>query len=250
MNKKVLLVDDELDVREVMAKRLKALEWDVATAENGQEGLDALKESRPDVILLDVMMPIMDGFEFFKNLKRNKDYANIPVVVLTARRLMKDTFEALGVNDFISKPVDDEELKEKLELVLAKKALVLCNDSEANEDILKVLGANGYKGFAMNNENDLLMKGKSFEFEIIVIHPAFLSSEPEVFLSRTADFLYKNPLIVIYSDASLKGTEDGSTLVIEENKTKWAKNKVNAFFDARLVDEDFSKVLQGWLKNQ
>ncbi|MDD3375670.1 MAG: response regulator [Candidatus Omnitrophica bacterium] len=247
MNRTVLLIDDEPDIREVMAKRLKALEWDVVTAENGEEGLSVLKEKKPDIILLDVMMPIMDGFEFFKNLKRNQAYANIPVVVLTARRLMKDTFEALGVTDFISKPVEVEELKEKMELALAKKALVLCNDSEANECILKALESNGYKGFATNDENDLLMKGKVKEYEIIVIHPAFLKSEPEEFLPRVKDLLYKNPFIAIFSDASLKGTEEGSTLAIEDNKARWAKNKISAFFDARLADDNFSKVLKGWL---
>lgn len=247
MNRTILVIDDEPDIREVLAKRLKSLEWNVLTAENGQEGLDVLKENKPDVILLDVMMPVMDGFEFYKNLKRDASLASIPVVVLTARRLMKETFQALGVNDFLSKPMEAEELKEKLDMVLAKKALILCNDSDASEKILKAIEAIGYKGYAMAGEDELLIKGKSAEFEIIIIHPQFLKSEPETFLNRAKGLMFENPLIAIYSDASVEGTEDGSTLAIEEVKGLWAKNKVSKFFDARLADEDFTKTLKDWI---
>ncbi|MFA6378299.1 MAG: response regulator [Candidatus Omnitrophota bacterium] len=247
MKKIVLVIDDEIDIREVLSARLKAQEYDVVTASNGQEGLAAIKTKIPDVILLDVMMPVMDGFEFFKLLKKDQKYMEIPTIVITSRRLMKDTFEALGVHEFISKPFDDQEIKSKIDFVLAKKALVLCKDSGAIDCIAKALQQSGYQACAVNSENDLLMKGKAFKCEIIVLHPAFLKQGPEEFLPRIGEMQYKNPLIIVYSDANLKGTEDGSTLAIEEAKTKWAKNKVNMFYDARLVSESFSKVLESWV---
>ncbi len=247
MKRTILVIDDEVDIREVLVARLKAQEFDVVTASNGQEGFTAMEAKKPDVILLDVMMPVMDGFEFFKILKKDPKHAEIPVIVITARRLMKDTFEALGVHDFISKPFDAQEMKSRIDFVLAKKALVLCVDSSAIDSITKALQQNGYLGSVVSNENDLLMKGKALSCDLIVLHLAFLKQGPEELLPRIGQLQCANPFIVVYSDANLKGTEDGSTLAIEEAKTKWAKNKVNAFYDARLVAEPFSKVLASWL---
>jgi len=247
MKRTVLVIDDEPDIREVLSERLKDQDCSVVTACNGQEGLAAIEVNKPDVILLDVMMPVMDGFEFFKLLKKNEKYASIPIIVITARKLMRDTFEALGVNEFVSKPFESQEIKAKIDFVLARKALILCRDSGATDCITKALQQSGYQALAVNNESDLLAKGRAFKCEVIVLHLAFLKQGPEELLPRIGEMQHKNPLIVVYSDANLKGTEDGSTLAIEEAKAKWAKHKVGAFYDARLVSDSFAKVLRSWI---
>jgi len=70
MKKKILIVDDEVQLRDMLKEELKDAGYEVDTAENGQAGLSKLKEYKPDLIILDIKMPIMDGYEFFKELKK------------------------------------------------------------------------------------------------------------------------------------------------------------------------------------
>ena len=71
-NKKILIVDDEHDVSKLLETRLKAKGYDVDLAINGKEGLDKVKTFNPDLIILDILMPVMDGFEFFKTIKKDQ----------------------------------------------------------------------------------------------------------------------------------------------------------------------------------
>ncbi|MFC1703589.1 two-component system response regulator, partial [Candidatus Omnitrophota bacterium] len=111
-----------------MAEQLKKKGYDVATAENGEEGLQRFDQEKSDLILLDVVMPGMDGFGFFKAIKKDPQKSQTPVIVLTARGGMKATFEAFEADDFITKPFDVEDLLAKIEFCLAKKALVFGDD--------------------------------------------------------------------------------------------------------------------------
>jgi len=82
----ILVVDDNPDVRLALSTLLQDEGYEVAEASDGDLGLDAARERKPDLILLDLMMPRMDGFETHKELKKDENLADIPVVVLTARR--------------------------------------------------------------------------------------------------------------------------------------------------------------------
>ncbi|MGC9502250.1 response regulator [Baaleninema sp.] len=111
MNKhrRILIVDDEQDIREVTQIVLE-LEggWEVVTASSGSEGIAAAERDRPDAILLDVMMPDMDGLETLKQLRQNPDTQSIPVLFLTAKGQGKTLpeWEALGIAAAIAKPFD------------------------------------------------------------------------------------------------------------------------------------------------
>jgi CheY-like chemotaxis protein len=83
----VLIVEDDEDLREMMAHLLTLEGFEAATAANGREALEYLQTSRPEVILLDLMMPVMDGFVFLEELQRRPGLGNVPVVVLTAKQL-------------------------------------------------------------------------------------------------------------------------------------------------------------------
>lgn len=84
-NKKILLVDDEIEVCKVIREYLEKKKFQVYEAHNGKEALEAIKKIVPDLIILDVLMPVMDGFEVLQKVKRNKSYADIPVIMLTVR---------------------------------------------------------------------------------------------------------------------------------------------------------------------
>jgi len=115
MKKKILVVDDEKDVVEVIKARLEANNYEVLTAVSGKEGLEKAKTGQPGLILLDVMMPEMDGFEVLRKLRDmrlKKEIKNIPVVMLTAKGELSSMSRAreLGSSDYFVKPFDSEEL--------------------------------------------------------------------------------------------------------------------------------------------
>jgi PAS domain S-box-containing protein len=86
----VLLVEDDQPTREMMARTLEKSEWSVSEAGNGREALDRLAQEKPRLILLDLMMPVMDGFEFLLEMRANAEWQNIPVIVLTAKDLTEE----------------------------------------------------------------------------------------------------------------------------------------------------------------
>ncbi|MDJ0705266.1 MAG: response regulator [Leptolyngbyaceae cyanobacterium MO_188.B28] len=105
--KHILIVDDEDDIREVAQLALEAIGgWRVSTANSGIDGLAKAKTEQPDAILLDVMMPDMDGIETFQHLRTNADTQHIPVIFLTAKAQATDQrrFLQIGVTGIITKP--------------------------------------------------------------------------------------------------------------------------------------------------
>jgi len=110
----VLVIDDEEEVRTVLHKYLSKLGYGVTSAKNGEEGLRLAKQVLPDVIILDVMMPKMDGWEVLSHLKADAELAHIPVIILS---LMEDKSVgySLGASDYLIKPVDREQLSKVLQ---------------------------------------------------------------------------------------------------------------------------------------
>jgi PAS domain S-box-containing protein len=101
----VLLVEDDQPTREVMARTLEKADWSVSEAGNGREALDQLAKKKPQLILLDLMMPVMDGFDFLLEMRANADWQDIPVIVLTAKDLTEEDRKTLSgrVEQIVSK---------------------------------------------------------------------------------------------------------------------------------------------------
>lgn len=116
--KKILVVDDEADFVDMVRMRLEANGYEVLTAYNGRDGLEKAKAEKPDLILLDILMPELDGYTTLKELKNMGETKGIPVLVVTAKPGMKDLFVIEGIADYIVKPFDDEDL-----LLRIKRAL-------------------------------------------------------------------------------------------------------------------------------
>jgi len=108
----LLVVDDDDDSRRLLAHLLERRGYSVVLADGGQAALDVLSSTDVDVVLLDVMMPVMDGFAVCRELKKTPATANLPIILLTARDDMETraTGMNLGVSEFLSKPVNKEEL--------------------------------------------------------------------------------------------------------------------------------------------
>lgn len=112
-----MVVDDDEDLLRLMGLTLQVAGYDVVTASNGAEALTKVRTERPDLILLDVMMPEMDGFETCRRLRRLPEGADIPVIMLSAADQVSDKVKGLqvGANDYITKPVDSRELLARIE---------------------------------------------------------------------------------------------------------------------------------------
>lgn len=124
MPRRILIIDDEDDIRAVAALSLETVAgWDVSTASSGAVGIMKAQEDRPDAILLDVMMPVMDGPTTFRELRTMPETASIPVILLTAKVGQADQkrFSDLGVASVMFKPFDPLTLAKEIADVLGWK---------------------------------------------------------------------------------------------------------------------------------
>jgi len=112
----VMIVDDSLTVRKITSRLLTRVGYEVVTAKDGVDALEKLVDMTPDVMLLDVEMPRMDGFELTKQLRRDAKTKRLPIIMITSRTAEKHRNYALelGVNDYMGKPYQDDELLETI----------------------------------------------------------------------------------------------------------------------------------------
>ena len=120
---KILIVEDNEMNRDMLSRRLIKKGFEVVMAVNGQEGVDMATSEKPDLILLDMSLPVMDGWTAAGHLKANPDTKDIPVIALTAHAMAEDKEKALaaGCDDFDTKPVDFKGLREKIDKYLGNQ---------------------------------------------------------------------------------------------------------------------------------
>jgi two-component system phosphate regulon response regulator PhoB len=121
---RILVVDDDADIRDMLSFKLAHAGYDVHTEEDGETGLAAAQELRPDVILLDWMMPRMTGPEVCLALRQEPDTARLPVILLTAKAQEADVQRgfATGADDYVCKPFSPRELVSRVQALLARAA--------------------------------------------------------------------------------------------------------------------------------
>ena len=123
---RILLVDDEPDLVQMVSARLKAAGYEISTAYDGQEALEKVKESRPDLMILDLMLPKLDGYKVCRLLKFDERTRGIPILICTARAQVEDVTLATecGADAYLTKPFEAKVLLSKLQelLVAAGKA--------------------------------------------------------------------------------------------------------------------------------
>jgi DNA-binding response OmpR family regulator len=114
--KRVLIVDDESIIVSVLQRHVSNAGYEFDTASNGQEALDKIAKEQPDLVLLDLMMPGINGFETCRRIRENEKTKKLPVLIITALRSDSDSKDAAacGANEFIVKPIDGKKLMERL----------------------------------------------------------------------------------------------------------------------------------------
>jgi CheY-like chemotaxis protein len=120
---KILLVEDNEMNRDMLSRRLTRNGFEIIIAVNGQEGVDLAISAQPDLILMDLSLPVIDGWEATRRVKANPATANIPVIALTAHAMAQDKEKAMaaGCDDFDTKPVELQRLLEKINGLLNSK---------------------------------------------------------------------------------------------------------------------------------
>lgn len=120
MKKRILVVDDEESIRLVVSFTLEQAGYEVESAANGDDCLEKIYSFRPDLILLDLMMPMVDGWEVLRLLRSNPETEEIPVVLLTAKGEIRDKMFALqqGAADYVTKPFGKQELLQRIAAAL------------------------------------------------------------------------------------------------------------------------------------
>jgi two-component system response regulator RpaA len=169
----ILVVDDDVYVADTMQRGLQKRGHEVATAYNGFEALELVREKNPDLLILDISMPRMNGIEVCRRLRADERTAPIPIIFLTARSMIEDKIEgfAAGADDYITKPFDIQELELRIKAILRR-----CQPPplEPSTDILAVgsLSLNCRSFEASVNEQTVLLTPIEFELlHHLMSHP-------------------------------------------------------------------------------
>ncbi|MEX2488597.1 MAG: response regulator [Pseudomonadales bacterium] len=117
---KILLVEDHAMNRDMLSRRLEKLGYEVVTATDGRQGVATASRVQPDLILMDMSLPVMDGWEATRQVRANPQTAEIPILALTAHIHAYDRDKAMeaGCNEYETKPIDLQQLTEKMEMLL------------------------------------------------------------------------------------------------------------------------------------
>ncbi len=131
-NNKVLVIDDEKYIVELLKFNLEVDNYEVSYSYDGFDGFIKAKENKPDLILLDWMLPNISGIEVLKKIRSDKDLKDVPVIMLTAKNMENDKVEGLdiGADDYITKPFAIEELLARIRTALKKRIVTVKKDED------------------------------------------------------------------------------------------------------------------------
>lgn len=152
MSEKILIIDDDLDTLRLVGLMLQRQGYQISAATNGQQGLDKAFDEDPDLILLDIMMPDMDGYEVTRRLRKNPSTMETPILMFTAKTQLDDKvigFE-VGANDYLTKPTHPSELQARVKTLLSRSGEKKESSGSALDEnrgfVIGVLGARGGVG--------------------------------------------------------------------------------------------------------
>ncbi len=196
----ILVVDDEAPIRELLRQELSEIGYHIETAENGKKALEKIRDNKPDVIILDVMMPELNGFDLAAILKNDPKTMDIPILILSIIQDKERGFR-IGVDRYLTKPVDTEMLFNEVEELLnqgisTKKVLVVDENTSTISTLTQVLSARGYQ-VAEAGSQDLLEKAKDILPDVIILN-SVLDGREEIVKSLRFEKGLENVLFLLY----------------------------------------------------
>jgi CheY-like chemotaxis protein len=216
MLKRILVVDDDPAILEMTALVLGKKGYEVLTAANGLLALTEIRKLKPDLILTDVLMPEMDGFAFYKELKKDPITADIPVLIITARGKMEDTFKVMGVDGFIAKPILPEDLFVEIEHVFRIQ--------ETRQEIASTKREDINKKILMVSPDEALLSQMKFQAERAGYIVASATSGAEA-VTRVVKFLPE----IIFIDVLLEDISVGEAIHIVRRLPQFENKPIIGF---------------------
>jgi DNA-binding response OmpR family regulator len=196
----ILVVDDDDSIRSLLQQELSDAGYLIEQATNGKEALESVRKNRPDLIILDVMMPEMNGFDVAAVLKNDPQTMDIPIIVLS---IVQDKARGyrIGVDRYLTKPIDTGQLFKEVGALLEqgkskKKVMVVDEDGTAVRSLTDVLQAKGYH-VVESDGKELVQKAISTQPDIIILN-SVLSDKQEIVQSLRFEKGLENVLFLIY----------------------------------------------------
>ncbi|MBW4612437.1 MAG: response regulator [Desmonostoc vinosum HA7617-LM4] len=175
--KTILVVDDDVHIRELLRQELEAERYKVREAKDGMDAIIQVKATKPDLIILDVMMPQINGFDVAAVLKSNPSTMGIPIIILS---IIEDKTRGyrLGIDRYLTKPIHKEELLENIGLLLSqeisnKNVLVVDKNASTLKLLTDVLQAQGYNVVEASNSQECIEKARAIKPEMIILDSVF-----------------------------------------------------------------------------
>jgi signal transduction histidine kinase/CheY-like chemotaxis protein/ligand-binding sensor domain-containing protein len=196
----ILVVDDEASIRELLNQNLHDAGYEVRVASNGREALEQIRRECPDLVILDVMMPEMNGFDVAAVLKNDPTTMDIPILILSIVQDHERGFR-LGIDRYLTKPIDTEALFREVGSLLQqgkshRKVMVVDEDASTVKTLAEVLQARGYHVVEANGA-ELIKKAVSEKPDIIILN-SLLSAKQEVVKSLRFEKGLENVLFLVY----------------------------------------------------
>lgn len=197
---RILVVDDEANIRELLTQEFTEAGYAVSTASNGREALQKVRAERPDLVVLDVMMPEMNGFDVAAVLKNDPATMDIPIVILSIVQDRERGFR-LGVDRYLTKPIDTDLLFREVGTLIEqktshKRVLVVDEDASTVKTLTDVLTSRGYSVVEAKGE-DLVSRAVAVQPDIILLNSVTSAQSPAVRMLRFEKGL-ENVLFLVY----------------------------------------------------
>lgn len=170
---KILLVEDETSLQATIAYNLKKAGYEISTASDGETALELAKDQRPDLVLLDVMLPTIDGFDVCRNIRRS---SGVPIIILTARNDEIDRVVGLeiGADDYLTKPFSMRELLARVKAILRRRDLLeqdMVNENKPKPSVISVgelsIDLDAYR--VTLGEREITLKPKELELLVHLV---------------------------------------------------------------------------------
>lgn len=187
--KKILIIDDETMLVEMLANRLEESGYEVFSAHDGEAGLKAAFEHLPDLILLDMQIPKLNGIQFYRAISTPHGRTQFPVIVLTARAELRELFRQIDADGFIQKPFEGKELLQEIERILTKRddLDVFILDLEKNPQVggvQKALEADKYKVLVVDHLGELARLALTHKPKFVLVEYMQLSMSGQELIRR------------------------------------------------------------------
>ncbi|WP_230967809.1 response regulator [Nostoc sp. WHI] len=202
-SKTILVVDDDANIRELLRQQLETEGYNVREAKDGVDAIHQIKTARPDLILLDVMMPQINGFDVAAVLKNDPQTADIPIIILSIIE-NKERGYHIGIDRYLTKPIDPEQLLNEIGSLLSqgtssKKVLVVDKNASTLKTLSDVLQTQGYSVIEASDPQEGINKARSAKPDMIIIDSIF-SQEADMVKALRFEKGLENVFFIILSD--------------------------------------------------